>query len=100
MSKSLLVAPSIPFASAASRGQGVVGKAFQVFGAPARWLEERATRSALANLSEREWHDIGAGARDLGCGYPEFEDAEDKAARKVALAAWSSDRRAAKARAA
>ncbi len=88
MSKSMLVAPSIPFAPAATRGQGFVATTIKVLAAPGRWLHDRQAREELAQLSEREWHDMGAGARDFGPGYPAFDDAEELAARRIALRAW------------
>lgn len=88
MSKSLLVSPSIPFAPAASHRQGVVATTIKVLSAPVRWLREREATAELASLSEREWHDIGAGVRDLGQGYPAFDDEYDRAALRIARNAW------------
>ena len=93
MNETLLVAPSIPFASAQPRPQGFAAKAFKALAAPARWLRAREMRAELAQLSEREWSDIGAGARDFGYGYPVLDDGEDRAARRVALRAWSAPQR-------
>jgi len=96
MSESLLVTPSIPFAPAASRGQGVVARTVKALLAPARWLHDREVQAQIAGLSEREWHDIGAGQRDTGCGYPVLEDEAERRARRVALAAWGVSRRQAR----
>jgi hypothetical protein len=93
MSESLLVAPSIPFAPAAPRGQGVVARTVKALTAPARWLRDREVQAQLAGLSEREWHDIGAGARDHGWGYPVLEDEAERRARRIALAAWGLSQR-------
>jgi uncharacterized protein YjiS (DUF1127 family) len=93
MSESLLVAPSIPFASAAPRDQGVVARTVKALSAPARWFRNREVQAQLAGLSEREWHDIGAGPRDAGCGYPVLEDEAERRARRIALAAWGVSRR-------
>ncbi len=73
----------------------MLARAVKGLAAPWRWLESRRVASELAHLSEREWHDIGAGARDPGCGYPEFDDADERAARRVALRAWRPTRLAA-----
>ena len=88
MSESLLVTPSIPFAPAASRGQGVVARTVKALTSPARWWAAREAEAQIATLSEREWHDIGAGPRDPGCGYASTESVEDRAARKIAARAW------------
>jgi uncharacterized protein YjiS (DUF1127 family) len=92
MSETLLVAPSVPFAPATPR-DGVAARVLKALAAPARWLRQREISAELAQLSEREWSDIGAGVRDFGYGYPVLDDGEDRAARRVALRAWSAPRK-------
>ena len=93
MIETLLIAPLTRCQAVPKRAPSVAARLAQVLGAPARWMEARQISADLAALSEREWHDIGAGPRDSGCDYAAMESAEDRAARKIAARAWGASRK-------
>ncbi len=84
-----LFMPKRPFTP--HRDNNLALRLYDVLHAPARWLVARRDAAALEGLGEREWSDIGAGARDLGEGHIAEETADERAARKRAIRAWYGD---------
>jgi hypothetical protein len=59
----------------------------RALGWPARVLEARETRARLAELSERELHDIGGARQEVG-DWLAPESPAERRARLVAVRAW------------
>jgi hypothetical protein len=76
---------------AAHPNRGVFASLWLAFGWPARVVEARETRARLAELSEREWHDIQPGRRDFDEDVDLMaieDDPAENAARVRAIRAW------------
>ena len=65
----------------------IVAAAVHALGWPARVLEARETRARLAELSERELHDIGGVRQDVG-DWLAAETPAERQARRIAVRAW------------
>lgn len=88
MSASLLHAPLVSFAAAGEGDKRSAGRIQAVLTWPKRWWDSIHASDLRAELGERQWHDIGAGPRDLGSGRESRETAEERASRRRAVSAW------------
>ena len=73
-----------------TRGEPLAARLYAVLASPKRWWDAQHTPDLLAELGEREWHDIGAGPRDPGDGGVIEETDLERAARRRAIRAWYS----------
>ena len=64
MSRTPLFTHLIISAPRGTRGEALAARLYAVLASPKRWWDAHHTPDLLAELGEREWHDIGAGPRD------------------------------------
>jgi hypothetical protein len=75
------------------RGEPLAARIYAVLLAgPKRWWDAQHTRDLLAELGEREWHDIGSGPREQDDGRIVEETDLERAARRRAIRAWYAHR--------
>ena len=89
MSRTPLFTHLIISAPRGTRGEALAARLYAVLASPKRWWDAHHTPDLLAELGEREWHDIGAGPRDPGdAGVVDEETELERAARRRAIRAW------------
>ena len=63
MSRDLMFTHLITSAPRGTRGEALAARLYAVLAGPKRWWDAPSCAELLAELGEREWHDIGAGPR-------------------------------------